>query len=254
MIYDEIERCNALIDYVKSHYFPFVFQKMLVFLNKKKSDKAVNLISCLILKIKEKKIVSRWNNIIHNYANKKLISTPASGKRNINNKKSSSSENSTNHKSKINKTHMSPELHSSNILSPPFFPQYVIPNYLNHQGVRPMFPITPINIIGNYLPNKTNNENKMIGNPLNKFRPVNTNNSASNIYLQSPNLNMYSGSPNYLNQSSMLSKEQYNPQRLNVNIPNPNPLINYIPNQYKNYSNPTQVDPNLNSKNSKMNK
>lgn len=55
---------SLIYNYLKNHFFPFVFKKSISYLNKTNIIQIVNIITPLIEKIKDKKIIERWNMII----------------------------------------------------------------------------------------------------------------------------------------------------------------------------------------------
>lgn len=55
---------SLIYSYLKNHFFPFVFKKSISYLNKTNIIQIVNIIVPLLEKIKDKKIIERWNIII----------------------------------------------------------------------------------------------------------------------------------------------------------------------------------------------
>lgn len=179
MIYVELEKYEYFNDALKNHYFPFVIQRVLSIINRKKGNKIIQLLSTHLNKIKDKKVHERWNNIIDNFSSSKVFNTPSTSKREKNIKKSSSSD-SSNYLNTVNKAFLSPVLASSNLLSPPIMHPPMMPmvgNFTPMINFNPSMNLTPpLNTLQSYLPRgviQNNNLTISNTNPLNRFRQGN---------------------------------------------------------------------------------
>ncbi len=218
MIYLELDNYESFHDALKNHYFPFVIQRVLSIINRKKGNKIIQLISNHLSKIKDKKVNERWSIIIDNFTNSKVFNTSSLSKRKKNIKKSSSSD-SSNYVNKINKNFLSPVLASSNLLSPPILHPSVIPMISNFNPIinfNPCMSLTPpMNALQSYLPRGIIQQNVKLSNtnPLNRFRQGN---NISNIF--QPLLQPSQHQSYYNNMNAYIQNQNFSPNNIQNNL------------------------------------